>query len=489
MLKSCKFMFTLVAASLFATAAHADIEWGGVYRFEAYNLSNSELGGKRLVDGDTRPKREKNYGLSHLVLRPKIIAGDGLTIHGQFDIFNSGRYPNSQLGQAWGSGVANAGTATSADDSNALTTTPRAETLQVSQLYLTYSMEYGQLILGRAPIHFGLGMTHNAGRGLFDHWYDTDDLVGYKFVVGNLWVLPMLGKSNEGEFHLNSDDVNDFMVQLQYEVPESGMEVGIFYKNRTAGASDAPMNLGDHAPDGLVLGGNGATATSKLNSKLVSIYALRDTERFRLGVEASFQSGDTGIVTSGGDNVGFGGFGVAAEGEYRPENSSWKWGLKGGLASGDDPSTTSKFEGFAFNRNYDVAMLMFNQPLGADDFLRTRLYTGKVRDANGDINAPDVESISNVLYLAPSVNYAFSDRWSLTNTVVTGWLGTNPLVGKNPGKDLGYEWDISLGFTPRKGVMWINQLGMLFPGGVWKGDQQFDSSFAYGLATKAAISF
>lgn len=485
-------LFTLTGLAL-TCAAHADIEWSGVYRVEAINMNNPELGGKRQGDTDaTRGKREVNYALSTLILRPKIVAGDGLTIHSQFHIFNNSVYKNSQLGAAWGSSLAKGATAAdSADDSASMSASPRAETIQISQLYMTLNQEYGSLIVGRAPIQFGLGMTYSAGRGLFDHWYDSDDLVGYKFVIGNLWVMPMIGKHNEGELNLNSDDVNDYMVQLAYENPESGMEVGVFYQIREAGVTDAPTNLGTD-PATTVLGGQNAKQSSKLSKKTVSLYALRESDRFRLGLEAAFQSGETGVVTNNGngDNVTLGGFGVVVEGEYRPEDSRWRLGAKAGLASGDDPTTTAKYEGFHFNRNYDVAMLMFNHPLGADDFLRSRLVTGKVRDNNGDINAPDVETVSNVLFVAPNVKYAFSDRWSLDTTVATGWLSTNPLVnGKNPGKDLGYEWDISLNFAPRKGVMWINQMGLLFPGGVWKGDNQYDANFAYGLATKAAISF
>jgi hypothetical protein len=142
-----------------------------------------------------------------------------------------------------------------------------------------------------------------------------------------------------------------------------------------------------------------------------------------------------------------------------------------------------------FDRNYDVGMLLFNRPLGQTDFLRTRLLTGDVRDANGVINRADVEAVSNVLYVAPTVKYAFNDKWGLNNTIVTGWLGTDPILNRSVGKDLGYEWDISLNFMPRKGVMWVNQAGFLFPGSTWKGDGLYDSSFGFGLTTKAAISF
>jgi hypothetical protein len=491
---------SFLTTSLFLnSSAQADIEWSGVYRIEAININNPDLGGKRFGDANTHGKREQNYALSHLVLRPKIVASDGLTIYGQFDIFNNAAYPNSQLGQTWGSGV-NTGTAPdSTGQSNTLSSNQKAESIQVSQLYLTLTQEYGSLVAGRVPLQFGLGMTHSAGRGLFDHWYDTDDLVGYKFVFGNLWVMPMVGKNAEGNINMNSDDVNDWMIQAEYENPETDISAGVFYKLRQGGdgtgTAGGPVSMGGDGAAGAgseVLGGTGAKNSGKVNMKTVSLFILKDTPRYRLGMEATFQSGETGVVTTGGtgDNVTMGGYGVAAEFEYRPEESKWKWGLKAGLASGDDPTTPGKFDGFIFNRNYDVAMLMFNHPLGADDFMRTRLVTGNVRDPNKDIAAADVEAISNAIYAAPSARYNFSDRWSVDNTLITGWLTTNPLgAGNDPGKNLGFEWDLSVNFTPRKGVMWVNQAGMLFPGQVWKGNGNYDASFGFGVQTKAAISF
>lgn len=467
----------LVSSFLTNYAVAGDLEWSGTYRFEGNFLKNSELGSKG---------KELTYGLNHLVLRPKIVAGDGLTIFGQFDIMNdSTNYPNSQMGSVWGDGVGS-GTPTSANDSNSQSQNQKNETIEVSQLYMTLSQEYGSLLVGRAPLHFGLGITHNAGRGLFDHWYDTRDMAAYKFVVGNMYFMPMFGKPSEKTIN-NSDDVNDYMFQFQYENPESDIELGVFYWMRKAGAqgSDAPAGS-------TTLGDTGSTATGSVDMKTVSVYAMRGNDRFNAGVEAAFQSGETGVMV-GEDNVALGGFGVAGELSYRGTDSKWKWTLKSGMASGDDPSTKAKYEGYIFDRNYDVAMLMFNHPLGNYDMFRTQLQTGSVRDADGNINRADVEAIANVIYLAPSARYHFNDKWSWDNTFVTGWLTENPLAGgtpeRNPGKELGYEFDTAINYSPRKGVMWVNQAGFLFPGSAWKGDGQYDSNFSFGLATKAAISF
>jgi hypothetical protein len=71
-----------------------------------------------------------------------------------------------------------------------------------------------------------------------------------------------------------------------------------------------------------------------------------------------------------------------------------------------------------------------------------------------------------------------------------GWQAEQPFANQTIGKDLGYEYDMSFNYSPRKGVTWVNQAGFLFPGSAWDGkDAQYDSSFGFGLATKAAISF
>jgi hypothetical protein len=166
------------------------------------------------------------------------------------------------------------------------------------------------------------------------------------------------------------------------------------------------------------------------------------------------------------------------------------WALKAGYASGDDPTSTTKYEGYSFNRNYDVAMLLFNHPLGQADILSTKLYKGDVYDTGTtNINKADVEMISNVMYVAPTAKYAFNDKWSLDNTLITGWISTSPIEGKSVAKDVGYEWDVNLTFSPRKGVAWVNELGMLFPGSSWKADGTYENKFTFGFASKAAISF
>lgn len=448
----------------------ADFEWSGIYTVEGNHIKNSELDGRG---------RELDYGLHHLSLRPKIVAGDGITIYGQFELFTNSTYPNSQLGSYMGDGIGVA-SPTDADNSNTLASHEKSEAMLISQLYLSWVHDYGALIVGRAPLQFGLGMSYSAGKNLFDHWFDTRDLVGYKIMMGNLYILPMYGKVAEKDINTN-EDVNDYMVQVQYENPETDLEMGVFYRVRKS--SDA----GSNAPIGTdLIGGTGATR-SPTNFNELSVYTLRDTERFRLGLEGSFLSGKIGARTAAGDNVTLNGFGVAGEFEYRPESSKWSFGSKTGMATGDDPESNSRFEGYAFDRNYKVAMLLFNHPLGRQDVLRTKVFGGGP-DATGNINKPDVESVSNVIYLSPYAHYRWTDKLTVNSSLTMGWLNTDPQLVGDVGKNLGYEVDLSLNFSPRKGVMWVNEVGMLFPGSAFTLNDD-KPSFAYGFTSKAAISF
>ena len=74
---------TFLAFPQFSMAA--DLEWNGLYRFEANHIEKSELSGEAT----------KDYGLHHLILRPKIVAADGLFITGRLDLFNSAQGGNT----------------------------------------------------------------------------------------------------------------------------------------------------------------------------------------------------------------------------------------------------------------------------------------------------------------------------------------------------------------------------------------------------------
>lgn len=495
MLKKIAIIALGLIALQISSANAVNLEWTGLYRVEGYDLQNTELRNSSV--------KAKQYGLTHFILRPKIIASDGLIIYSQFDIFNpdtrahNGFYNNSQMGAFWGSGVnTSENGADSFSQSNALSQNQSAGTLNVTQLYLNYNHEFGQLIVGRVPIQFGLGMTYSAGRGLFDHWMTVRDIVGYKMIFGNMSLTPMIGKSHEGLMNY-TDDVNNYMIQFLYENPETDVSMGVMYdiKQSSDQGNDVPMGTNG-------LGGTGARRTGGVSLKTLSLFVARETRPWRIGFEAAFVSGDYGITNASNGSVAAGGYGIAFEADYHPEDSKSSWLIRTGIATGDDPNS-SNYETFAFNKNYDVAFLMFNHSLGQFDVLGTtpsvptyfryKCPAGTTYANCGSTTGTpenrglDVESIANVIYLAPSYRYQWTDRWSVGVGLATGWVRQTYLA--NQKSDLGYETDFSLAYQPKKGILWVNQLGLLFPGAAFKGGGLYEAAFTFGVGTKAAISF
>ncbi|MDX9732473.1 MAG: hypothetical protein RBT63_11930, partial [Bdellovibrionales bacterium] len=446
----------------------ADIQWGGLYRAEGIRIHNPELSGSNT---------DKAYMLHHLVLAPKIVAADGMTIFGRFDVLNGAGFgANSQAGEFIGQGVGQSPPApgTGAWDSNVLSRGQAFGGIAVSELYMSWAHEFGQLVVGRAPLHFGMGAWFNSGRGNFDHYLTTLDMVGYKIVAGNLFIMPILGKVNEGAVD-KEDDVNDYMVHVQYDNPETELSIGLLYQIRAGTGNDSPVNSD-------LIGGAGSTLHGNYKHNYIGLYSSQKLSDFTVAVEAGILSGEAGVRSAAGQDVKLDGFGIAAEVSWKPEASNWSAWVKAGFASGDDPSTNDAQEGFVFSRNYRIAQMLFTHPLGQGDFLRTGLHRNAAAGASSQI---DTEAISNVTYLAPSIQYRASDRWAYGGTLATGWLNKEPFVGGSTATDLGYELDLNISWTPFDRFTWINEVGLLFPGEAWKaGPANLDNSFAYGITTK-----
>ena len=193
------------------------IDWSGGYRLEY-----TEVDRPTLADG----KERKAYALNFLYLQPKILASDGINIISRFDIFANSKaaYKNSQLGSTFGTGIGASGNNVTSENQD-------ARLLQVSQLYLNVNHEYGSFVAGRAPIEFGLGITHNAGTAPFDHWYDTKEMIGYKFVVDNISFMPILAKVFQKDFG-QGVTISDQIFVFEYDNKDIGAKAGIFHQTR-----------------------------------------------------------------------------------------------------------------------------------------------------------------------------------------------------------------------------------------------------------------
>ena len=472
--------FVLAVLGLTSTAGAADLNWTGLYRVEGVKVQNPEL---------SSANKNKAYILHHLILSPKIVAADGVTIYSKFDIFNNSDFgTDSQAGETLGTSGKRSPRTSNGSAANVSSDRQNSGMIAVNELSASWVHEYGQLVVGRAPLHFGLGTTYNAGKGAFDHYFSNEDLVGYKFVIGNAFMMPMIGKVSEGDLG-DEDDVNDYMFHLQYDNPETDLSAGFFYSMRiaTQTGNDA---AGSYPADSA--NANCATCkTGGYKTQYVGLFTSQKFKEFSWALEADLLSGSTGILNSASREVGINSYGIATEFGYHGEDSKWKWLMRAGIVSGDDPGSTDNYEGYIFNRNYDVAMLLFNHPMGNNgvDFMRTGLMR-KTSATTENSQYTDTEAISNTIYFSPHFDYRWNDTLSLGSSFTYAMLNKDPVAGGSTDRSLGWEWDWSLTYKPYERLTWVNELGFLVPGEGWKaGNRAYENRVSYGFITKAAISF
>lgn len=449
-----------------------DIKWEGNYRFEAVKVFDPSLAGKN----------NKGYMLHHLTLKPSITAYDGLTIHSRFDILNNKSFPNDQLGQTFGVGVnPTPGTAgNTMTDSNTISDQQPGELIRVNEIYANWVHEFGVLTVGRAPMQFGLGMTFNGGYGMFDHWLENRDMIAYKLVMGNFSAMPVIAKTYEGILS-EEDDVNDYILQLGYENPETELEAGFIYQARR---STANANSNDTPP--LAVGAATGTLMGNYEVDNYNVFISQWVEQVKIAFEIGFASGNTGIRNAGGTEIKQDGFGGTIKVSWNPETSKWGAFFDLGFASGDDPNTPNTYEGYIFDQNYDVAFILFNHPVGSADFFRTSY----IRNTSANPAAAfDTEAISNAMFASGAALYKWTDKFNIETRLTYAQLNSDPLQTKVD-TSLGFELDLSLKYVPFKGFQWINRAGMLFPGAAFEGGtNNFPVNNSFGFETKAAISF
>ncbi len=482
-----KILFAIAVIFFVQKATAGDIKWQGNYRFEALKIFNPDLN-----DSD------KTYALHHFTLKPEFIAYDGLTIHARFDILNHSRFPNDQLGQTLGAGPnptpgtplapspGNPGSGTNATNSNISSDQLGSDSLAVNEIYVNWSHEFGVLTVGRTPMHFGLGMNFNGGFGLFDHWLENRDIVAYKLVMGNFSIMPVLAKTHEGRLS-QEDDVNDYILQVNYENPETELQVGLIYQARR---STSGKNSNDISP--FITGGEDIIQSGKYKVDSYNAFISQWIDQVKLAFELGVMTGNLGLFKNSAE-IEQDGLGAAMKLWWSPKGARWGTTFDLGYASGDNPATKNVYESYIFDQNYDVAFLLFNHPMGARDFFRTaQLRNTAIEGKASTLSAQDSfdsEAISNTTYVSAAFQYKLTEKMDLESRLTYAMLNSDPLE-TGVDSNAGFELDLTFNYKPFKGFQWMNRAGVFAPGASFKGgSDNLPIKTAFGFETKAAISF
>jgi len=465
-MKLLRYGVPLLVGFLIQNGFAGGVDWKGQYRFEYFDISSTNLdnGGAKAAF------------LNRLNLRPHLIAGDGLRVMTNLEVLSNSLYPNDQVGAWFGSHV---------QIDQVHRRQQGVSQFTVREAYLRWEQEHAELIVGRAPFQFGLGAFYNAGLGSFDHFSDNYDMISYKIYVGNLLIQPIL-TTVQDESIQRSGGTNDQMIHLFYNNQDAGARFGVLYRNRIAPAVFAPV-----ASRPAVYNESAVVGDYKVNNS--HLYFAREWDTFAFRMEGGFESGSTGFQQGNGGSIDLGGYGVNLEFDYRPKDSNWDYRLLTGIVSGDDPKT-ARYEGFQLHRNYDIAFLLANHPLGKFDALSS--YRQRSRDTSAPFSVKsnasvlDEEAVGNMVYLAPQFNKSLGDRWKWMNRIVLAQMQTNPSQQANVNAFLGWEYDFGLKFQPYDRFQWVTEIGLFMPGAAFsEGALQHPIRSIWGWQTRAAIDF
>jgi len=408
---------------------------------------------------------QRLFSTFKLRMKPSLSITDRLTLHAMFDAFMSPYTTKSQeegalLGQpatdtnGYGPNTTNLprqlfgdGSSSSGTFSQTSLTSGDGNFL-LRAAYFEYIGDWGIFKVGRQPRHWGLGIRYNSGEKPWDKFGDRTDTLSYELGLGNFKVSALYTKIAENAIDSKKDDVTLYESYLHWNDPEKDFDLGFLYTF----FRESRVFIAMHYLDA---------------------YFMKKAKQWQAGIEAVLGSGSPGTVSGNmAAQVG-----VASEFEYDWTASLSNF-LKLGYASGPDIERTGRLTNFAFDRNYDIALLMFNQPLGA--------ISGSTGiDANSD---PDVNAIFSAYYLNIGGKYQFNDRIGTS----LGWTtAQSPMALASGGdKDYGNEIDGSLWYRFLENLKFKADTGIFFPGKLYKGATlSRATNFAYGGELSATLIF
>lgn len=344
----------LALAASYSVPAHAlEVQFEGWYRarMRAYDSLS--------IDRDlTLSEGAAIYGQHRLWLKPRFLISDKVAVYTELRGLD---------GTLWGEDPVAAYDYVN-EQSQALVFTDdlaASGTFNVWRAWGEVRSPYGTFSFGRMPLQWGLGVWQNDGLGFQGEHGDTADRLQWELLVEDVWVSLAFDMSSAGILNQGDD---------------------VFSGNATVGYRSERIKAGLNAqlryvPDPAFT--------------LFTIDGAVDAEAGAVSVKAEalgqFGSGD---LDTGANDASLSAFGAVVD--LSLDTSVVGIGLEGGLATGDKDPTDSKLRTFSFDRDYNVAAILFEQPMPVT-------YQSGADDGRNYDNALIGDTVSNAMYIKPRV--------------------------------------------------------------------------------------
>ncbi len=475
-------LFLLVLATLAPAAFAMELDWSGQFRSEFnmvrnYTLDSSgaaydptrDAAGGYYIAGNGRKSAEFNS--LFVRLKPKMVVNDNVYIKSEF-------WLGDPVFGAFGTGFPY-----QSSQKYYNTTFTRPAEVSAARFWGEFLTDFGTLEVGRAPLHYGLGVVWNSGDGAWDRYQSTGDVVRLVSKFGSFSFIPSFisystGNSVSGSIDCTSgttatgrcnpgnglfSGASEFSLQIKYENPDEKMEAGLNFMRRLGGQ--------DQDSSAATTGVNGGVAPYNYN--IWDIYGRKSIGAFSFGLEAP-------IVTGSLSGLNYSAFAFATELRYE-FSPSWAMDARAGHAPGQPnfSGTMSDFKAFSFHPSYQLGMVMFHYQLA-------NFYGPNNRNnpnvTQGQLLSPYDNPITNANYLALSGTYT-TDKWKFnlglvyakaTDAAVAGsnfynqWSHNTALANGDQSTSLGLETDLGITFQYDETFQFRVNTGFWFPGDFYK---------------------
>lgn len=358
-----QWFFAAVAGLVLASPAQAlDLDWSGQFWSEAHWVSGYTLGNGQLPDARASAggytvagggSDSAHFQTLFARLRPRVVINDNVYLKSEwwvgdpiYGVFGgSAPYPTDQR--------------------QYYSNQSRGSSITAQRLWLEVVSDVGTLQVGRAPLHWGLGLVWNSGEEAFSRYPSTGDVVRLVSKFGSFSFVPSVVKYSQGNSiggacsypnlaatqcvpTSGRQTVSDYSLQLKYENADEDLEGGVNFVKRIA--ASAQSSAAGYQ------GVTGVGAGSHFNTW--DLYGRKRWGKFSLAGEVPLASGDLGGVKM--DT-----FALATEATYQ-WSDSWSTFLKAGMVPGQkniSGATPDTFDAFYVNPNYKIGLILFNYAL------------------------------------------------------------------------------------------------------------------------------
>ncbi|HPW45873.1 MAG TPA: hypothetical protein PKU96_05845 [bacterium] len=329
--------------------------------------------------------------------------------------------------------------------------------INVRRIWADILTPIGKFRIGRQPSNWGLGIFQNDGNDLQGDFGDTADrlmyimqydIAGTGAMTGGLfWDIAYDAQFDPRQdlFNTtlapNSDDCQQYGAILLFERPEFALGMTGGLRRRNGRTGNTTMWVTDANGDEIRAGIDGKTLMY-----FADLYARYTYENYEFKFEGVYLGGKvtTGLAL---DSIPFAGLSGGVDGiiQLPPEQrmrtfmaafeatgkykTGDEWKFQTGYAEGDDTPFSNNITMFGFRPDYQIALIMFNLPLGSSPALYGAKNYGPAGSQYLAGKKPITSNyINNALYFSLGYKHKFDlagtewAQWAKVGTkITTAW--------------------------------------------------------------------